>query len=66
MQLVASPLQLPVEGPFDGTMGRRALPCHLQTARSRVGPDSHGMILPTLQAGNLKSIMDPFVFFVDC
>ncbi|PSS06370.1 Protein TIFY 4B like [Actinidia chinensis var. chinensis] len=52
MQLAASPLQLPVEVPFDETMGRRSLPCHLQAARSRVGPDSHVVILPTLQAVN--------------
>ena len=63
MQLAASPLQLPVEVPFDETMGRRSLPCHLQAARSRVGPDSHVVILPTLQAGNLKCIMDPLSLF---
>lgn len=52
MQLAASPLQVPLEVPFDGSAARRPLPCHLQAASGRVGPDTPVVILPT-QAGNL-------------
>lgn len=49
MQLAASPLQVPLEVPFDGSAARRPLPCHLQAASGR---DTPVVILPT-QAGNL-------------
>uniref|UniRef100_A0A5B6ZYE0 Protein TIFY n=2 Tax=Davidia involucrata TaxID=16924 RepID=A0A5B6ZYE0_DAVIN len=53
MQFAASPLHLPPEPPFDGTTARRPLPCHLQAASVKVGPDSPVVILPTLQAVNM-------------
>ncbi|KAF7119618.1 hypothetical protein RHSIM_Rhsim13G0028400 [Rhododendron simsii] len=53
MQLAASPLQVPLEVPFDGSAARRPLPCHLQAASGRVGPDTPVVILPT-QAVNMS------------
>ncbi|KAL7172452.1 hypothetical protein ACSBR2_032027 [Camellia fascicularis] len=53
MQLAASPLQLPLEVPFEGTTARRPLLCHLQAAIVKVGPDALVVILPTSQAVNM-------------
>ncbi|XP_058197825.1 protein TIFY 4B-like isoform X3 [Rhododendron vialii] len=53
MQLAASPLQVPLEVPFDGSAARQPLPCHLQAASGRVGPDTPVVILPT-QAVNMS------------
>ncbi|GMP90894.1 hypothetical protein CsSME_00041823 [Camellia sinensis var. sinensis] len=53
MQLAASPLQLPLEVPFEGTTARRPLLCHLQAATVKVGPDALVVILPTSQAVNM-------------
>ncbi|CAL5353745.1 unnamed protein product [Camellia sinensis] len=54
-KLAASPLQLPLEVPFEGTTARRPLLCHLQAATVKVGPDALVVILPTSQAVNMTN-----------
>lgn len=54
MQLAASPLQVPLEVPFDGITARRPLPCHLQAAIGKVGPDSPFLSFPTSQPVNMS------------
>ncbi|KAA8550825.1 hypothetical protein F0562_002509 [Nyssa sinensis] len=60
MQLAASPLHLPPEAPFDGTTARRPLPCHLQAATVKVGPDS-----PCGHLANLASREESNIFRED-